>query len=51
MYLDLDGSAEVVVNASLHALVALRALTWTRIPSSASIGTFVRGLYGAPGVT
>lgn len=51
VYLELDGSATVVVNASLHALVALRGLPVDPDPSVRFDRGAVRGLYAGPGVT
>jgi hypothetical protein len=50
IYLELDGSATVVVNASLPALVALRGLDLNPDPAVRFDRAHVRGLYTAPGV-
>jgi hypothetical protein len=50
IYLDLDGSATVVVNASIAALVALRGLDLDPSPRARLDRNAVRAAYEAPGV-
>ncbi len=50
IYLDLDGSATVIVNASIAALVALRGLDLNPDPNARFDPGAVRAAYAAPGV-
>jgi hypothetical protein len=50
LYLDLDGSATLVLNTSLHALVALRGLPVNPDPAVRFDRVAVRRLFEAPGV-
>lgn len=50
LYLELDGSAAVVVNASIPALVALRGLPLDAAPTARFDRAAVRNAFAAPGV-
>lgn len=51
LYLSTDGSASVIVNASLPALVALRGLTLDSDPSAAVDREAIKGAYESPVTT
>jgi hypothetical protein len=50
MYLALDGSADLIVNASVPALVALRGLDLDPDPRARLNRDVLRAMYGGPGV-
>src|SRR4051794_11753920 len=50
IYLALDGSAEVVVNASVPALIALRGLPFSADAAARLDRTLLRHLFEGPGV-
>jgi hypothetical protein len=50
LYLDVDGSASIYVNASIAALVALRGVALDPAPESSPEPERVRALFAAPGV-